>query len=110
MKSNSDKNDGKGKPDPSLIADLAVMPKNVFIQMHNCTEEEYYRAIQEFGIERIISFLWNLTKGICTGEVKVEPIGIKGQVIEVYKMRIVILSLFDYEKSDFVICEHLAYC
>lgn len=108
------KKGGRKRPPVSigtLRADLAIMDKYMFIDIYKCTDKQYYKCLEQFGAEDLAMFLYGLVRKLLSGEIECEPVGLRNIVIENYQLRIIKLSLYEYEKNgDNAVCDCLGYC
>lgn len=99
-------------PTPSLQqlrGDLAVMPKEIFIQEYQCSDDKYNKYIEQFGAEELADFVYVLTEKILSNEIEV-PARIRSLVVRQYQSRIIKLHLHEYEKRNFIVSPSIGYC
>lgn len=99
-------------PTPSLQqlrGDLAVMPKEIFIQEYQCSDDKYNKYIEQFGAEELADFVYDLTEKILSNEIEV-PSRIRPLVVQQYQSRIIKLHLYEYEKRNFIVSHSIGYC
>lgn len=100
-------------PTPSLQqlrGDLAIMPKEIFIQEYQCSDDKYNEYIKQFGAEELADFVCDLTEKILSNEIKVVPARIRSLVVQQYQLRIIKLRLYEYEKRNFIVSPFVGYC
>lgn len=87
--------------DGILIGDLACLSKFSFMSIYGCSAKKYDDYINYFGVDTLIVLLCRWIKEITSNHIYC-PDNLKREVLQIYKMRIVQLKLYNYEKDNFI--------